>query len=40
MRKVCTVVIALLLGSAMGACSKCEVPDLLPKICKAGPSPT
>jgi hypothetical protein len=40
MRTIWTVLIALLLGSAMGACSKCEIPDLLPKICKTGASGT
>jgi len=36
MRKVWSVVIALSLGLALGACSKCEIPDLLPKMCKTG----
>jgi len=36
MRKIWTVVIVLALGSALGACSKCEFPDLLPKMCKTG----
>jgi hypothetical protein len=40
MRKIWTVLIAVLLGSAVGACSKCEIPDLLPKICKTGASGT
>jgi hypothetical protein len=40
MRKIWPLLIALLLGSAMGACSKCEIPDLLPKICKTGTSGT
>jgi hypothetical protein len=40
MRKICAVLIAVLLGSAMGGCSKCEVPDLLPKMCKTGASGT
>ena len=40
MRTIWTVLIAVLLGSAMGACSKCEIPDLLPKMCKTGASGT
>jgi hypothetical protein len=36
MRKIRTVVIAILLASAMGACSKCDTLDLLPKFCKTG----
>jgi hypothetical protein len=38
MQKVWTIVIVILLASAMGACSKCEMPDLLPKFCKSGPA--
>lgn len=37
MRKLWAVVIAASLGLALGACSKCEVPGLLPKMCKTGP---
>jgi hypothetical protein len=40
MRKIWTVVIAVSLGLAMGACSKFEIPDLLPKMCKTGASGT
>jgi hypothetical protein len=40
MRKIWMVLIAVLLGSTVGACSKCEIPDLLPKICKTGASGT
>ncbi|HLK80500.1 MAG TPA: hypothetical protein VKT99_03260 [Xanthobacteraceae bacterium] len=36
MRKIWTFLIAIWLGLAMGACSKCEIPDLLPKMCKTG----
>ena len=36
MQKIWMVLIALSLGLAMGACSKCEMPDLLPKMCKTG----
>lgn len=39
MRKICTVLVALSLGFATGACSKCEIPDLLPKMCKTGTGP-
>jgi hypothetical protein len=38
MQKVRTVVIAILLASAMVACSRCEMPDLVPKFCKSGPA--
>jgi hypothetical protein len=38
MQKVWTVVIVVVLASATGACSKCEIPDLLPKFCKTGPA--
>jgi hypothetical protein len=37
MRKISAVVIVLLLASSMGACSKCDIPDLLPKFCRSGP---
>jgi len=37
MRKIWTVLIAVSLGLGLGACSKCDIPDLLPKTCKAGP---
>ncbi len=30
------VLIAISLAFGMGACSKCEIPDLLPKLCKTG----
>ena len=36
MRKIWTVLIAVSLGLGLGACSKCEIPDLLPKVCKTG----
>jgi len=36
MRKIVTTLIAIALGLAVGACSKCEIPDLLPKMCKTG----
>ena len=37
MRKIWMVLIAVSLGLGLGACSKCDIPDLLPKTCKAGP---
>jgi len=40
MRKIWTVLIAVSFGLAMRARSKCEIPDLLPKICKTGASRT
>jgi hypothetical protein len=40
MCKIWTILVAVVVGSAMGACSKCEIPDLLPKICKTGASGT
>jgi hypothetical protein len=38
MRKIRTILIAISLGSVIGACSnwKCDIPDLLPKFCRAG----
>jgi hypothetical protein len=42
MRKISTIVIAVWLGSTVGACSgnwKCDIPDLLPKFCRTGPAP-
>jgi hypothetical protein len=38
MGKIWMALIAISLGLAMGACSKCEIPDLLPKMCKTGAS--
>jgi hypothetical protein len=41
MRNIWTILIAISLGSAVGACSsnwKCDIPDLLPKFCRAGPA--
>jgi hypothetical protein len=37
MRKIWTVVIAVTLAAGTGACSKCDIPDLLPKFCRTGP---
>jgi hypothetical protein len=36
MRKLWAVVLAVSLGLALGACSKCDIPDMLPKSCKTG----
>jgi hypothetical protein len=40
MRNIWTILIAISLGSAIGACTnwKCEIPDLLPKFCRVGPA--
>jgi hypothetical protein len=40
MRSVWAVLIVVSLGLALGACSKCDVPDWLPKTCKTGTVPT
>jgi hypothetical protein len=40
MRKLCSLLIAVALGLGLGACSKCEVPDLIPKFCKTGTGST
>ena len=37
MLKVLSLLLVLGLGLSVGACSKCDVPDLLPKTCNAGP---
>ena len=39
MRNLWAVLLAVSLGLALGACSKCDVPDLLPKSCKGGSGP-
>lgn len=36
MCKLWAVLVAVALGLALGACSKCDVPDMLPKSCKTG----
>jgi len=36
MRKFWTLLIAVSLGLGLAACSKCEIPDMLPKMCKTG----
>jgi hypothetical protein len=40
MRKIWAVLVAVSLGLGLSACSKCDVPDFLPKSCKGGPSPS
>ena len=40
MRKIWAVLLAVSMGMALSACSKCDVPDLLPKSCRSGPSPS
>jgi len=40
MRNVLAVLIVVSLGIALGACSKCDVPDLFPKACKTGTVPS
>jgi len=39
MKKIATLVILIVLVSAVGGCSKCEIPDLVPKFCRTGPPP-
>jgi hypothetical protein len=39
MRNLLAVLLAVSLGLALGACSKCDIPDLLPKSCKGGSGP-
>jgi predicted lipoprotein len=40
MRKIWAVLLAVSLGVALSACSKCDVPDLTPKSCKGGTGPS
>jgi len=40
MRNIWVVLLVVTLGMAVGACSKCDVPDLLPKMCKTGTVPS
>ena len=37
MRKILTVLIALSLASALGACSKCDIAGVGPNMCRSGP---
>jgi hypothetical protein len=39
MGKLWAVLVAVLFGLSLGACSKCDVPDMLPKACRSGPAP-
>ena len=32
-----TTALLIGLGLMLGACSKCDIPDWLPKLCRAGP---
>jgi hypothetical protein len=38
MRKIWTILVAISLGSSIGACTKCDIPDIAPKFCRTGPS--
>jgi hypothetical protein len=40
MRKIWAVVVAVSLGMALSACSKCDVPDWLSRSCKGGTGPS
>jgi hypothetical protein len=40
MRKIWAVVVAVSLGMALSACSKCDVPDWFSKSCKGGTGPS
>ena len=40
MRKIWAVMVAVLLGLALSACSKCDMPDLLQRSCKGGTGPS
>ena len=39
MRKLCAVLLVVVLGVGLGACSKCDIPDWLSKSCKTGTAP-
>jgi hypothetical protein len=39
MRKIWAVLLAVSLGMALSACSKCDVPVYMPGACRGGPSP-
>jgi hypothetical protein len=39
MRKIWAVLLAVSLGMALSACSKCDVPVYMPGSCRGGPSP-
>jgi len=40
MRKIWAVVVAVSLGMALSACSKCDVPDWFSRSCKGGTGPS
>jgi hypothetical protein len=39
MRRMWAVLLVVAIGLALGACSKCDVPDWLPRSCKTGTVP-
>jgi hypothetical protein len=39
MRKIRAVLLAVSLGMALSACSKCDVPVYTPDACRGGPGP-
>jgi hypothetical protein len=39
MRKIWAVLLAVSLGMALSACSKCDVPVYMPGACHGGPGP-
>ena len=40
MRKIWAVLLAVSLGVGLSACSKCDMPVLMPKSCKGGTGPS
>jgi hypothetical protein len=40
MRNIWAVLVAVSFGLGLSACSKCDVPDFLPKSCKGGTGPS
>jgi hypothetical protein len=40
MQKIWAAMVAVLLGLALSACSKCDMPDLLQRSCKGGTGPS
>jgi hypothetical protein len=40
MRRIRAVLLAVSLGLALGACSKCDVPVYMPNSCKGGTGPS
>jgi hypothetical protein len=39
LRRIRAVLLTVVLGFGLGACSKCDVPVYMPKSCHAGPDP-